>query len=163
MGEGRFLLFTADRSRPSDLKKLEETRRAFPGWEHRCCGQQVRPTDRLTDRPGLAQAQLERTWAEKAAGAGNGRWESQADRQAGRTLQGKEQSEGSWEGQDAGPSGEAMLSVWLAREGMRRGPEECEELRLVKFSLNIHRGQTCKQKKMVCRCLGIGIKWIDVG
>lgn len=74
VGEGRFLLFTADGSRPSDLKKLEETRRAFPGWEHRCCDQQVRPTHRL----GLAQAQLERTWA---AGAGSGRWESQADRQ----------------------------------------------------------------------------------
>jgi hypothetical protein len=47
----------------------------------------------------------------------------------------KEQPEGSWEGQDAGPSREAMLSVWLSGGGMRRDLGECEELRLVKFSL----------------------------
>lgn len=80
-----------------------------------------------------------------------------SSRQAGRTLPGKEQSEGGWEGQDAGPSGEAMLSVWLAGEGVRRDLEEYEELRLVKFSLNIHRGQTYRQKNIVCQCLGIGI------
>lgn len=114
----------------------------------------------LTDPPPRACSGT----ARKNLGSGSRQWEvGVSSRQTDRTLQGKEQSEGSWEGQDAGRSGEAMLSVWLAREGVRRDLEEYEELRLVKFSLNIHRGQTYRQKNIVCRCLGIGSKWIDIG
>lgn len=116
-GKGIFFCSLLIEDCPSDLRKVLETGRAFPGWEHRCLGQQVRPSDRL----GLVQAQLERARAEPAAVGGRS---SQADREA-EVCRKRSSPREAGRGQDAGPSREAMLSVWLVTEGMGRDLGAC--------------------------------------